>query len=274
MSEVNITQRIQLRRDTAADWADLDPVLAPGEPGVETDTGITRIGDGVTPFTQLPDNIGPQGETGDVGPQGEQGPQGDVGLQGPQGGTGDTGVIFQDSAPLDTDKIWVDTDEPAGGTGTLPVVTDSDPATGRMAINGVEMGDTGWRRILTADAIATLYGRAPGSITGNGLDIRRQGNIVTVRFDATNASGVALSPISWPTIVSAGFRPSTTFVLNMRRGNGLGEYATLVLANSGFVFGVYQGATSISWSHSYPLSGTGTYGIFDAWPTSLPGTAL
>jgi hypothetical protein len=35
---------IQLRRDSAEDWDSVDPVLAEGEIGVETDTGKFKIG--------------------------------------------------------------------------------------------------------------------------------------------------------------------------------------------------------------------------------------
>ena len=34
-----MTTRIKLRRDTAANWTTEDPILAEGEPGLETDTG-------------------------------------------------------------------------------------------------------------------------------------------------------------------------------------------------------------------------------------------
>ena len=36
------------RRGTAADWASINPVLGEGELGFELDTGILKIGDGVT----------------------------------------------------------------------------------------------------------------------------------------------------------------------------------------------------------------------------------
>ena len=41
-------QQIKLRRDTAANWTSVNPVLAAGEPGFETDTGRFKIGDGTT----------------------------------------------------------------------------------------------------------------------------------------------------------------------------------------------------------------------------------
>lgn len=45
---------IQIRRDTAANWASVNPVLAQGELGYELDTRTLRIGDAVTAFTSLP----------------------------------------------------------------------------------------------------------------------------------------------------------------------------------------------------------------------------
>ena len=45
--------RIQLRRGTAEQWRQANPILFIGEAGFETDTGILRIGDGETPFTSL-----------------------------------------------------------------------------------------------------------------------------------------------------------------------------------------------------------------------------
>lgn len=46
--------RIQLRRGTSAQWAAANPVLAAGEPGVDLDTDVLKIGDGVTAWATLP----------------------------------------------------------------------------------------------------------------------------------------------------------------------------------------------------------------------------
>ena len=45
--------RFQLRRDTAANWASVNPVLALGEPGVETDTLKVKVGDGAAAWNSL-----------------------------------------------------------------------------------------------------------------------------------------------------------------------------------------------------------------------------
>jgi microcystin-dependent protein len=49
----DIPVKFRLRRGTAAEWAAVNPVLSPAEPGFETDTKVLRIGDGVTAFTSL-----------------------------------------------------------------------------------------------------------------------------------------------------------------------------------------------------------------------------
>ena len=46
--------RIQLRRDTKANWAANNPVLLLAEFGYEYDTGKAKIGDGVNPWNDLP----------------------------------------------------------------------------------------------------------------------------------------------------------------------------------------------------------------------------
>ena len=44
---------IQLRRDTAANWTAVNPVLHPGELGLESDTSKLKVGDGTTAWTSL-----------------------------------------------------------------------------------------------------------------------------------------------------------------------------------------------------------------------------
>lgn len=44
---------IQIRHDLAANWTSVDPILADGEMGYETDTGQAKFGDGVTAWTGL-----------------------------------------------------------------------------------------------------------------------------------------------------------------------------------------------------------------------------
>lgn len=45
---------IRLRRATAAQWEETNPTIGSGEPCYETDTGHVKVGDGTTPWAQLP----------------------------------------------------------------------------------------------------------------------------------------------------------------------------------------------------------------------------
>lgn len=54
MAEITLKTRIRLRRGTAAEWAEANPVLLLAEPGVETDTNKMKIGDGETAWADLP----------------------------------------------------------------------------------------------------------------------------------------------------------------------------------------------------------------------------
>lgn len=52
---------IQYRRDTAANWTAVNPVLAAGEPGYETTSTFFKIGDGTTAWNSLPYKKGNDG---------------------------------------------------------------------------------------------------------------------------------------------------------------------------------------------------------------------
>jgi hypothetical protein len=64
--------QIQFRRGTAAEWTSVDPTLAEGEMGIETDTNLFKIGNGNDSWTELPYGglrgySGSSGFTGSVG---------------------------------------------------------------------------------------------------------------------------------------------------------------------------------------------------------------
>lgn len=48
-----MASQIQLRRDTAANWASTNPILAQGEIGIATDNGKLKIGNGTTAWSSL-----------------------------------------------------------------------------------------------------------------------------------------------------------------------------------------------------------------------------
>lgn len=50
---MSVGATIQLRRNTWPQWVENNPILRPGEQGLETDTGRIRVGDGLTRFVDL-----------------------------------------------------------------------------------------------------------------------------------------------------------------------------------------------------------------------------
>jgi hypothetical protein len=90
-NNIMATTIIQVRRDTAANWTSNNPILATGELGFETDTGLFKIGRNDTDWTSLAyaQVAGPTGPEGAVGPTGATGEQGVPGLN---GGNGDNGL--------------------------------------------------------------------------------------------------------------------------------------------------------------------------------------
>lgn len=76
--------RVQARRDTAANWTAANPVLASGEFGYVTDTGGVKIGNGSDAWSSLPyvGSGGSEGPTGPEGPIGPTGPEGPAGADG------------------------------------------------------------------------------------------------------------------------------------------------------------------------------------------------
>jgi len=49
-----MSKTIQIRRDTAADWANVNPTLSDGELGLELDTGKIKVGSGGVTWNNLP----------------------------------------------------------------------------------------------------------------------------------------------------------------------------------------------------------------------------
>jgi hypothetical protein len=91
--------QFKFRRDTSLNWATRNPVLASGEPGLETDTGKLKIGNGSSTWTQLGyfagsgsgGNTGYTGSAGAIGYAGSRGVAGYNGSNGLPGYTGSTG---------------------------------------------------------------------------------------------------------------------------------------------------------------------------------------
>lgn len=86
--------QIQLRRGAAASWTTANPVLADGEMGVESDTDLFKIGDGLTAWNSLSYG-GIQGTSGTNGTNGEGVPT-----------AGTVGQILYKNSSTNYDTSW------------------------------------------------------------------------------------------------------------------------------------------------------------------------
>ena len=99
--------QFQMRRDTAASWATINPILASGEFGYESDTSKFKIGNGATGWNYI-DYAGNQGGgvsgTGSTGATGATGDTGSTGATGATGATGQTGASGEKGDPGVSDR--------------------------------------------------------------------------------------------------------------------------------------------------------------------------
>jgi collagen type VII alpha len=166
--------QFQFRRGSAAEWAAVNPTLASGEMGIETDTYSFKIGNGVTPWNLLPYG-GLQGATGATG----IGATGATGIQGPIGSTGATGIGATGATGIEG---------PIGSTGA----TGETGSTGATGIEG-PIGSTGATGIGATGATGEVGPTGATGITGA---TGPQGNIANLAVDNTT-----YAPAVWLTTV-------------------------------------------------------------------------
>lgn len=168
--------RMLQRRGTAAEWAATNPVLGPGELGVDETNHEVRVGDGATPWSGLPSYIGPEGPPG---PPGDTGAASTVpGPPGPPGPPGDPGADGAGgAAPSGTIIIWSS-------------LATSVPA-GWKVCDGSAISRTGYATLW--GIIGTLYGAGDGSTTFNLPNLK--GRVIVgidagqAEFNSTGESG-------------------------------------------------------------------------------------
>jgi hypothetical protein len=75
-----MANKIQIRRDTTANWNSVNPILSQGELGLDTTLHKIKIGNGTSQWSNLSFFIGDTGATGLTGATGATGPQGPAGF--------------------------------------------------------------------------------------------------------------------------------------------------------------------------------------------------
>ena len=188
--------QLRHRRGTAALWTSTNPVLGSGEMGIESDTNLFKLGDGVTAWTSLEygargptGNTGPTGVTGSTGVTGYTGADGaatNTGATGPTGRTGPTGTQGSiGSQGIQGGQGNQGTQGPTGTQGS-PGSASNTGATGPTGSASIS-GSTTFGNILTVGTGASFFGNSNISFnSSNTLTVT--GNEMVVYNGTSNSS--------------------------------------------------------------------------------------
>ncbi len=247
-----MTTRIQLRRDTAANWTSANPTLYAGEAGFETDTGKFKVGNGSTAWASLgyatltPAESAADFVSSDYYMRGSGSPYGSV-------TPASAGIEYVDTAQTNGARKWIST----GTTNTSWEVTD---------------GDTGWREVSSWDTAGTVTGMAlpmnaaPLSGAAGFVRIRRIGRTV---YWSVRGLTISTALAAWD---DASLHD---FLLNGPPYSRETEFTGTVYAALGYRTMIIERSAS----SSYPITIDASYGVDVSglttrkWPTTLPGTA-
>jgi hypothetical protein len=211
--------RLQIRRDSLANWVSNNPILASGEMGINLDTYQYKFGDGIKTWNQLPyagttgptgleganisSSTGATGITGSIGPTGITGPTGisATGVTGPvrigfTGFTGPTGFsVTGQTGP--TGSIG-----PTGYTGSTGSTENTGP-TGPSGSAGPR-GNTG----LAGDVTGATGPSGTGSTgpTGAGGGGTITSGYIQVKFNGSSVfltGGTAIDTANFPSSIGS-----------------------------------------------------------------------
>lgn len=146
------------------------------------------------------------------------------------------------------------------GANQAAQVTAYDATTGRLAIGGREIGDTGWRDL-------TLLSGWTGKVW-----VRRIGGVIDFRFESLNGQASS-DTLLWT--IPYGFRPQVGIPTTGVRASALLADSLSDPAATRKGIGAYGSSGASLRGDQTLAAGMGqlTYTTMNPWPTSLPGTA-
>lgn len=112
---------IQIRRDTSANWASVNPILASGELGKETDSSVIKCGDGITEWNLLPSIVADSGD-----------------MNGPEAST-DSAIALYDGT---TGKLLKNSTVLIDSSGNMSEVSSIDVLFDTVVHGSIQIGDT------------------------------------------------------------------------------------------------------------------------------------
>jgi len=187
-----VATRIQLRRDTAANWVSANPVLRAGEIGIETDTLKFKIGNGSTwTATTSYANVTPSGLTNSLGDYILVADQGSPGGPAELNSNGDliipeNSIILWNDAAYDYTTTLTATEPTADRTITLPNSSGTIALTSDISTAVSNLVDGAPGLLDTLNELLTNATKSNISITGdkNGLTITAENGVADSTTDA------------------------------------------------------------------------------------------
>lgn len=147
---------IKLRRDSAADWASVNPVLADGEVGLESDSGLVKYGNGTAEWADLAYTTAASVKTKVQNATGSSIPKGSVVYI--SGANGDNPLITLADADAEmTSSKTLGITESAIANGAQGYVIESGLLTG-LNTSAATAGDSVW---LSSTAGGFVFGAPP-----------------------------------------------------------------------------------------------------------------
>jgi hypothetical protein len=181
--------RLQIRRDTAAAWTASNPVLAAGEPALETDTGKVKVGDGVRNWTTLPYAADPDAVTRQVPALSSAAPP----------------SVGSASAGTSTNAARADHSHALPSAISVATVSASGNASvgGTLTVGGSLVGGT---HTHTASAISD-FNSAVSARLGTAL---KGGTNISVTADGSGAYTISTSQVGLPSLTGNAGKALTT----------------------------------------------------------------
>jgi hypothetical protein len=185
--------RIQLRRDTAANWSAANPVLAYGEAGYDGTNNKFKVGDGNKTWNELPYLQAPPPDLSIYATKTELGQESSARAQGDQQLEAE---IQQLAGDVSGNEQALDGLTAAVGAADAKADTAISKANANEAaieeldgrVSDLEEGDGGSSTVLSWDFAGTTYFQDPGS---GGIGVHPDG--ITIYVSKTNADGNDIS---------------------------------------------------------------------------------
>ena len=233
----NMSTRIRLRRDTAANWTSNNPTLTTGEMGYETNTGKFKIGNNTDAWTALPYSITAELSEGNLNDLK------DVTIT--AAGNGDFlrwngSAWINDAVNLSTDTVGSFVESLVAGTGITLTNNSGEGATPTVAV------DTSTIQAKVANVTDTEIGYLDGVTSAIQTQIDTKSPLASPTFTGTVTipSGASISgfaPLASPTFTGTVTLPDNTVALGTKT---TGSYVESLVAGTGVTLTNNSGETA------------------------------